>query len=512
MSIDHNEETETADDAGLPGVGFDDPLSRGTEETRALDDLDRSRQTGKRRPQKRAPWNDPCRPMEIIWINPDDLSEQPRRVRKAVKAQEKAVARAIERFGFRIPILIDGGYHVIDGHTRLAAARLLGLERVPCIVVDDLSAVEIRRLALSLNKLQEVGQWDETALKLEINDIIEIDEDLEFPGFDLPEIEAIRFGEDNSDTVDPADDRANHVAPSAPSVSRPGDLWRLGDHRVLCGSARDGDAFELLLAGETVDAVFTDPPYNVRINGHVRGAAGGFEEFAEASGEMSPAEFTTFLTGSLGHAARTLRPGGILFACMDWRHVSELSASLEALALDLLNICVWVKSNPGMGSLYRSQHEFVFVARKSGDRHRNNVQLGKFGRNRSNVWTYAGATGGRSDMDDDFAVHPTVKPIRMVRDALLDVTEPGDLILDPFLGSGSTLLAAERCRRCCAGIEIDPRYVDLTIRRWQDMTGADAVHAETRLAFAKMEAIRSTQASRRAEEISGTDHSHEEGF
>jgi len=436
------------------------------------------------RSQKPSRRNDPFGPLEILWIETDKIEDAPRRIRKALAAQVEAVKRSMERFGNRIPILVggvnaDGKHRVIDGHSRLAAARLLGAVSIPCIVVNDLPEVELRRLALSLNKLQETGIWDEEVLSLEITEIIEIDGDLEFPGFELPEIEAIRFRDTGGDDLDPADDLSGLRHSDATPVTRFGDLWLLGDHQLLCGSARDGTGLANILLDQPVDAVFTDPPYNLKINGHVRDASGGFAEFAEASGEMSRKEFVAFLIETLDSASCRVKPGGVLFACMDWRHVGEMAEALEALGLGLLNICVWVKTNPGMGSLYRSQHEFVFAAKKPGAGHRNNIQLGQYGRNRSNVWHYAGATGGRADSDDDFDSHPTVKPIRLVMDALLDVTAPGELVVDPFLGSGSTLLAAERTRRRCVGVEVEPAYVDLTIRRWQEMTRGNAVHAAT---------------------------------
>lgn len=423
--------------------------------------------------------NDLFRAFAFVWLAVNIIDAAPRRVRRALKSQEDAVLRAIERYGFRIPILVKskpGGerYEVIDGHTRLAAALRLGAETIPCIAVDDLSDAETRRLVLSLNKLQETGQWDAEALRLEINEIIDISGEVQIPGFDLPEIEAIRFGDAGELEADPADDISELTSDTAQPVARPGDIWRLGDHIIYCGSSRDDFTVAALLEGRVADAVFTDPPYNVKINGHVRDVSAGFAEFAEASGEMSRTDFTAFLTETIGNATTLVKPGGIVFACMDWRHVGEMSDALDALDLDLLNICVWVKSAPGMGSLYRSQHEFVFVARRSGAAHQNNVQLGKYGRNRSNVWHYTGATGGVKDTADDFKAHPTVKPIRMIMEALLDVTNPGDLVLDPFLGAGSTLLAAERTRRRCIGIEIDPGYVDVAIRRWQEMTGGVA--------------------------------------
>ena len=423
------------------------------------------------------------------------IDAAPRRVRRVQAKQIDAVVQAVESFGFQVPILVrqkPGGvrYEVVDGHIRLEAARRLGAEQIPCIVVDDLSDIDLRRLVLSLNKLQETGSWDPELLKLEIDELIEIDGDLQIPGFDLAEIEGIHFGVGAPESADPADTFADLSETGNPLVARSGDVWNLDDHRILCGTARDGERIAAVLDGEIVDVIFTDAPFNVPISGHVSTVNGKHPEFAEASGEMSRDEFVAFLVETLGNAVNCLKPGAVIVACMDWRHVSEMKEALETLGLTLLNICIWVKDASGMGGLYRSQHELVFVAVRPGERPLNNVQLGKNGRNRSNVWSYAGATGGAKDPEDDFGVHPTVKPIRMVMDALLDVSAPGDLVLDPFLGSGTTLLAAERTQRRCVGVEIEPGYVDLAIRRWQAMTGRQAVHAETGAAFEELEMSR----------------------
>ena len=435
--------------------------------------------------------NDLFRELAFVWLAIILIDAAPRRVRRAASKQIDSVIEAIQAFGFRVPILVkrtpqSDRYEVIDGHIRLEAARQLDALEVPCIIVDDLSDVEIRRLRLSLNKLQETGEWDDDGLKLEINDIIEIDGDFEFPGFEPAEIEAFRFGTDQSEDGDPADDFTGLADDDQIPVTKPGDVWILGDHCIFCGSARDGTEIATLLDGEVADAVFIDAPFNLPISGHVSTVQDRHPEFAEGSGEMSRDEFVGFLTETLGNVSVCLKPGGILYSCIDWRHVVEMMDAFGATGLKLLNICVWVKHAPGMGGLYRSQHELVLVGRRSGAGHLNNVQLGKFGRNRSNVWTYAGATGGKHDGDDDFNVHPTVKPIRLVVDALLDVTARGELVIDPFLGSGTTLLAAERTGRRCIGIEIEPRYVDLAIRRWQEMTGFMAIHSETGVTFDQM--------------------------
>ena len=278
---------------------------------------------------------------------------------------------------------------------------------------------------------------------------------------------------DPTDNADRADEFSNAVGPA---VSLPGDLWLLGKHRVYCGSALDPLAYELLMEKERASGVFTDPPYKVEIDGNVCGSgAVKHREFAMASGEMTREEFARFLGGAFDHVRAHASPGAIIYACMDWRHMAEMLAAGDAAKLELLNLCVWVKTNGGMGSLYRSRHELVFVFRNGGEAHRNNVQLGRFGRNRTNVWNYPGANifkrnGRKSDLD----LHPTVKPIAMVADAILDSTNLDDPILDPFLGSGTTLLAAERTHRRCHGVELDPLYVDTAIMRWERLTQQQA--------------------------------------
>ena len=242
---------------------------------------------------------------------------------------------------------------------------------------------------------------------------------------------------------------------------------------------------EPLFADEFADLVFTDPPYNAPINGHVRPSSGQFEEFAEASGEMTTEEFTEFLRSYLAVAKEVTRPGALIYSFMDWRHMREMLAAVDIVGLDHLNHCIWVKPNGGMGSFYRSRHEQVFVLRHPGAPHTNNVALGANGRYRTNVWEYAGATGGRADEVYDFSLHPTVKPVRLVEDAILDATAAGETVFDPFLGSGTTLLAAERTRRRCIGVEFSPAYVDVAIRRWEALTGGEAIHDASGMTFAE---------------------------
>jgi DNA modification methylase len=252
-----------------------------------------------------------------------------------------------------------------------------------------------------------------------------------------------------------------------------------------------------LIGSRRANLVFTDPPYNVRIDNNVCGKGSiHHAEFIMASGEMSPAEHIAFLTTTLRLLSRFSNGGSVHFICMDWRHIAELLAAGNQVYSELLNLCVWVKNNGGMGSLYRSQHELIFVFKNGRGRHVNNVMLGKYGRNRSNVWQYEGANtfSRQGDEGNLLALHPTCKPVNLVADAILDCSARGDIILDCFFGSGTTLIAAERVGRICHGMELDPRYVDVAIRRWQKHTGDHAIHADSGKSFDELTAL--TEAGR----------------
>lgn len=397
--------------------------------------------------------------------------------------QIKQIARSISVFGFLIPIIVDESDRVLVGVGRLMAAIELGSTEVPTIQVTHLSEAQKMAFTIADTRLTEIAKWDDRVLADQLKglSIINLDFDLEVTGFDTAEID-LRIESLNLDinNVDPADRPAE--TESGPPVSEQGDLWSLGRHRLLCGSALDPAAYTTLMQGNKAEMVFTDPPYNVRIDGHATGlGANRHREFAMASGEMSYAEFQAFLLSTFMLLASNSTDGSLHYVCMDWRHSGEILAAARAVYSEHKNTCVWVKSNAGMGSLYRSHHEFVFVFKNGNSAHRNNVQLGRFGRHRTNVWNYPGANSlGRGTEDGNLlALHPTVKPIKLVADAILDCSARGDLILDPFMGSGSTLMAAERVGRRCNGLEIDPLYVDTIIRRWQAQTGDDAVHVTT---------------------------------
>lgn len=395
---------------------------------------------------------------------------------------------SVAQFGFVTPILVDGSGTIIAGHGRFEAARALGLGTVPTVVADHLSEAEVRALRIADNKLTDLSDWNEEALQIEFAELMDLglegtlDFGLEITGFELPEIDII-IGGAGQEAPEPAE-TVEAPDPTREAVTRPGDLWVLGPHRIFCGNALEAQSYARALDGDAPRMVFTDPPYNVPIQGHVRSGNGGtHREFAMASGEMSAEAFRGFLAGFLARVVERLPEGGIAMVCMDWRHVEDLIATGKACGLDLINLCVWNKTNGGMGSLYRSKHELVCIFRKPGAPHINNVELGKHGRNRTNVWDYAGVNSFGKGREADLIDHPTVKPTTLVADAIMDVSHRGDVVLDAFGGSGATLLAAEKTRRRARLIELDPVYVDVAIRRWQETTGKKAVHAASGESF-----------------------------
>jgi ParB-like chromosome segregation protein Spo0J len=406
--------------------------------------------------------------------------------------QIRQIAHSIETFGFTNPVLIDSSSTVIAGHGRVRAAKLLGMSAVPALTLEHLTEAQIRAYVIADNKLAENAGWDRELLAIELQELAELDLgfDLEVIGFETAEIDLLVGDAAASDAQDPAD-TISEIDPTVPVISRAGDLWSIGPHRLLCGDATDADAYARLMDGAKAQLVFVDPPYNVAIDGHVSGLGRvKHAEFAMASGEMSEAEFTAFLETTLGHHAASSADGAIHFVCMDWRHLRELLAAGQLVYSELKNVCVWVKTNAGMGSLYRSQHELVCAFKVGSEQHVNNVELGRFGRTRTNVWRYAGVNSFGAGRDEALAMHPTVKPVRMVADAILDCSRRGAAVLDGFAGSGTTLLAAERTSRIGYGLEIDPRYVDVAIRRLAEHAGLEAVHTESGRTFTELAAER----------------------
>lgn len=404
------------------------------------------------------------------------------------KAQVRQIVESIEIFGWTNPILIDAEGKIIAGHGRFAAAKQLGLDRVPTIRIDDMSEAQRRAYIIADNKLAERAGWNREVLALELRDLLEMELGFEITttGFEMGEIDLLMRELDDRDD-DEADDLSDADLSARP-VSKPGDLWLLGEHRVLCGDARNPECLLLLMGGRLAQMVFTDPPYNVPIEGHVSGLGSvRHAEFAIASGEMTEVEFITFLQSAVGLMAAHSADGAIHFICIDWRHLFELLTAGRGIYRELKNLCVWTKTNGGMGSLYRSQHELIAVFKKGSARHINNVELGRHGRSRTNVWAYPGMNSFGANRDALLAVHPTVKPVALVEDAILDCSLRGGIVLDPFLGSGTTLIAAERTGRRGFGLELEPRYVDVTLRRLRKFTGIEPSLAATGAAFTEVE-------------------------
>ena len=418
--------------------------------------------------------------LAIAYRSIETLSANPHNARTHSKHQIRQIADSLKAFGFTNPVLIDDKSTIIAGHGRVEAAKLLGIALVPTIRLENLSPNQIRAYVIADNRLAENAGWDKSILAIELQHLITIENDLEvtITGFEIPEIDLIlqeASGKPDSDDLFDTDETDS-------AVTQSGDLWLLGKHRVLCGNALRQESYVTLMGSKRAAAVFVDPPYNVPIDGHATGNGSvRHREFQMASGEMSEAEFVAFLTTSLRLLVRYSAGSSVHFVCMDWRHMAELLAAGKQIYDVFLNLCVWTKNNGGMGSFYRSQHELIFVFRNGKRQHRNNVQLGQYGRNRTNVWEYPSVSTFSKQADENNlpALHPTVKPVALVADALLDCSARGDLVLDAFLGSGSTLIAAERVGRVCHGIEIDPIYVDVAIRRWQRHTGDYAIHAVT---------------------------------
>jgi DNA modification methylase len=413
-----------------------------------------------------------------------------RETKKHPPQQILKLVKSLEDFGFVLPILVDAEFRVVAGWALVLAAQKLGLNEVPAVQISDLPESKLRLLRLALNRIAEDSSWDPEALSLEFSEILQTDPNIEIKssGFEVGETDSILSG----NGADEEDDLPVVEGKSAPT-SRLGDLWVLKEHRILCGDALQRETYSSLLDPSKAEMVFADPPYNVPIDGHVSGlGAIKHAEFTMASGELSQAEFITFLKTSLGFAATYSTNGAIHFVCMDWRHQHEILAAGNAVYSKLENLCVWNKSNAGMGSLYRSKHELIFVFKVGDGAHINNVLLGRHGRNRTNVWDYVSQNALNGSNKSKLQLHPTVKPVAMIADAIRDCSNRGGIILDPFGGAGTTLIAAERTGRRARAIEIDPTFVDVSIQRWQHLTGKPALLFETGQSFADVGVARRT--------------------
>lgn len=419
----------------------------------------------------------------------NSLRPYARNARTHSPKQIKQIARSIERFGFNNPLIIDDGDQILAGHGRLLAAKQLNMRTVPCVRLSHLTEADKKAYVIADNRLAEKSGWDNEVLAIELQELVEIGFDVDLTGFEPAETDLIieTMGEESEQPE-------NHIpeGPDRPAVSRPGDVWRLGKHVLVCGDSTEASTYRLLMADERAEFVFTDPPYNVRIDGHVSGLGRiKHREFAMASGEMTENQFIDFLSKVYKLLCQFSLDGSIHQICMDWRHMREMLAGGDAHYSELKNVCIWNKSNAGMGSFYRSKHEMVFVWKNGTAPHINTFELGQYGRHRSNVWDYDGVNTMRPGRLDELAMHPTVKPVSLVADAMKDCSKRGSLVLDPFCGSGTILIAAEKTGRRARAIELDPAYVDVAIRRWEHYTGKTAHLAPMGETFEQIGDVRS---------------------
>jgi len=422
----------------------------------------------------------------IVYVALSELTLPNRHARRHSKKQIQQIAAAITEFGFINPVVIDKDGRVVCGIARVLAAQLLGIKEIPTIRVEYLTEAQKRAYAIADNRLAELASWDEATLAALFKEIDELEAgfNLEITGFDTSEIDRL------VEALDKGPSSPEDEVPDPPSeedaVTQPGDQFALDPHRLICGDARDRSVLQKLLGNELAQMVFTDPPWNLRSS-----AVGGLgrvqhRDFAMAAGEMSEADFTAFLIAVLGNMAELSVDGAIHYVCMDWRHAFELLTAGRKVFAELKNCCVWAKDNAGMGSFYRSQHELVFAFKNGTAPHINNFLLGQTGRYRSNIWSYAGLNTFRAGRMDELAMHPTVKPVPLVADAIRDCSKRGGIILDAFGGSGTTLIAAEKTHRRARLVELDRLYCDVIVRRWQKLTGKAARHVETGLTFAEL--------------------------
>lgn len=425
-----------------------------------------------------------------------DLKASVRNARTHSQKQIHLIAESIREFQFTTPILVTTDGEIVAGHGRYQAAKLLGMNTVPVICIDHLGPQQIRALRIADNRLAELSGWDAEILKLELGELIELDFEVEITGFETAQIDVILdAGPPVAAKADPAD-----ALPALQdvSVTVQGDLWLLGEHRILCGDARERRDYQSLMGGKLAEMVFVDPPYNVKMDGHAVGKGRiKHREFAMASGEMSKLEFTGFLHAVFAEIAEASQDGALVYSCIDGPHLHEMLNAGYGVFDELKSVITWAKANAGMGSLYRSQTELITLWKTGKAPHINNIELGKHGRYRTTLWSYAGVNGFRKGRMAELASHPTVKPCAMVMDAIKDCSKPKGIILDSFSGSGTTLIAAAKTKRRGYVMEFDPHYVDGAIRRWETLFKAEARHAETGLTFAEMAAQRGRDANAR---------------
>lgn len=421
---------------------------------------------------------------KVVYVAAERLRHHPKNPRKHSDKQVALIAASIGEHGFAVPILIDENFQILAGHGRLLAAQKIGMKKVPTIQVTHLNEAQKLALLIADNKLTELAQWDLEQLAVNFEELHNLDFNVELTAFSTAEIDRLMDVPSNENKKEePVELPADNYRP----VSKIGDLWLLGEHRLLCGDAKKAKSYEMLMSGRKAQMVFSDPPYNVPIDGHVCGLGKvKHAEFLEASGEMSPAQFTKFLRAVFMQTQAFSLDGSIHYYFMDWRHIGEITQAGTLVFGGLKQLAVWNKDNGGMGSFYRSKHELVFIFKNGDASHINNFKMGEEGRYRTNVWDYPGVNTLKRGRIKELELHPTVKPIGLVSDAIRDCSKRGGIVLDPFCGSGTTIIAAEQTGRVCYAMELDSRYVDTAIKRWQEKTGQAAKLAGCGTEFAEI--------------------------
>lgn len=393
-----------------------------------------------------------------------DIKMPQRQLRKVGPDDVAEVSASIRRFGVSAPILLGKNNALIDGVVVIDAAKSLGLTHLPAVRAEHLTEAQEKALRIALNRIGQRREWSVDLLRDELLELEALGEQVQLLGFSDIELDQVLL----EPVTEPSESEdETEIDESQPTVCQPGDLWQLGGHLVLCGDAKSEADCERLLGGEKARLGLTDPPYAVAVGKVV---STKHRDFVEGGGDMTQPQFEELIRASFSHAMANLLDGGILYSFMDWKHIADLIVIGKERGFEHLNLVTWVKDAAGMGSFYRSQTEFVVALKRPGP-HINNIALGKHGRDRSNAWFYPGAGTKGSDAQQMLAHHPTPKPVPMLMDALLDVTGPGDLVVDPFGGSGSTLIACEQTRRRARLIELDPRYCDLILARWSQLIG-----------------------------------------
>jgi len=418
----------------------------------------------------------------LIFRSPSSLKPYPKNPRTHSEAQIQHLINSVSEFGFTAPVLTDEKFMILAGHARVEAAKSLKIKKVPVRVIKDLSESQKRAYVIADNKIALQADWDLEILEDEFQKILADEYDIGLTAFEMPEVDFILQSNENKESELEEDNPQNLDQKDCENVlqiTKPGDLWILGGrHRLLCGDALEQESYTILMDGKLAQMVITDPPYNVKTKGHIR-VDSDHKEFMMAAGEMNEKEFANFLATVMACISVVSQNGCIAYYFMDWRHIPEIMNAGNRVYGRPKQVCVWVKNNGGMGTFYRSQHEKVFVFKKGDAPHINNFGLGENGRYRTNVWSYAGVNTFKSDRDEELEMHPTVKPVDMIADAMLDCSELKGIVLDPFMGSGTSIIAAEKTGRICYGMELDPQYVDVCLARWQRLYDKPVIHAKS---------------------------------